>query len=450
MLSTPRSLDNPIRAELFGVERLEQHAESLAAAQPVITRLSRGRRLLARVEDNGRVLRESYRVIANAIREERAIVPAAEWLVDNFHVVDEQLREIRDDLPRWVLPGAAQARRGAARRVPARLRNRLGLRGAHRQPLRPRDAPSLRARLPARAAADDRRAVGGGDHAARRARGEPPAPGREHRSRARDATGSRRAGRRAARRRRRRGRGAGRAGPRALRERPAGRPPSRCSSSSGCASRTARSRPALLWLDQRLGAQGTTSDDIVRVEHQRQAAMNVTVRNVILSMSLMSALDWTEFFETVSLVDEVLRAGPTTRAMDFATRDAYRHAIEELARGSGRSELDVAQRGHGASARRGRQRGRPAARSRLLPHRQRARRPRGGARLPGTAAAPAASPVCRPGDARRIWERSPCSARALIALPLLAAWASGVGSRAPRWSWHSWPSSQPRTWRSPC
>src|SRR5512145_1955886 len=59
----------------------------------------RGRPLLARVEDNARALRESYRVVATAIREERAITPAAQWLVDNFHVVDEQLREIRDDLP---------------------------------------------------------------------------------------------------------------------------------------------------------------------------------------------------------------------------------------------------------------------------------------------------------------------------------------------------------------
>src|SRR5438034_292457 len=59
----------------------------------------RGRRLLARVDHNGRVRRESYRVIAQAIRDERAITPAAEWLVDNFHIVDEQLREIRDDLP---------------------------------------------------------------------------------------------------------------------------------------------------------------------------------------------------------------------------------------------------------------------------------------------------------------------------------------------------------------
>src|SRR5204862_2701006 len=94
--------------------------------------------------------------------------------------------------------------------------------------------------------------------------------------------------------------------------------------------------------DRRLAAQGTTSDDIVRVEHQRQAAMNVTVRNIIMSMRLMSALDWTEFFESVSLVDAVLRAAPNYTALDFATRDAYRHAIEELARGSGRSELDIA------------------------------------------------------------------------------------------------------------
>src|SRR5205807_5242146 len=100
--------------------------------------------------------------------------------------------------------------------------------------------------------------------------------------------------------------------------------------------------PALLWLDGRLADQGTTPDDIVRVEHQRQAAMNVTVLNVITSMRLMSALDWTEFFESVSLVDEVLRVGTTYAAMDFSTRDRYRHAIEELARGSGRSELDVA------------------------------------------------------------------------------------------------------------
>src|SRR5881409_2117096 len=95
----PPLQEEPIRAELFGIERLEQHAESLAAAQRVMSESGQGRRLLPRVLENGRVLRDAHRVIAKAIREERAITPAAEWLVDNFHLVDEQLREIRDDLP---------------------------------------------------------------------------------------------------------------------------------------------------------------------------------------------------------------------------------------------------------------------------------------------------------------------------------------------------------------
>jgi len=92
-------LEEPIRAELFSSERLEQHGESLAAAQRVTPSPRQGRPLLPRVLDNGGVLLEAYRAIARAIREERAITPAAEWLVDNYHLVDEQLREIHDDLP---------------------------------------------------------------------------------------------------------------------------------------------------------------------------------------------------------------------------------------------------------------------------------------------------------------------------------------------------------------
>src|SRR2546425_11227855 len=108
-----QSPEDPIRAELFGIERLEQHAESLAAAQGVMRRSGRGRRLLQRVEHNGRVLRDSYRVIANAIRQERAITPAAEWLVDNFPGVGGQLRESRGDPPPRLLPEAPQLGEGA-------------------------------------------------------------------------------------------------------------------------------------------------------------------------------------------------------------------------------------------------------------------------------------------------------------------------------------------------
>ena len=92
-------LDEPILAELFSIERLEQHGASLAAAQSTSEDPRRAYALRSRVTENGRVLLASYRALARAIKDERAISPAAEWLVDNFHIVDEQLREIRDDLP---------------------------------------------------------------------------------------------------------------------------------------------------------------------------------------------------------------------------------------------------------------------------------------------------------------------------------------------------------------
>ncbi len=61
-------------------------------------------------------------------------------------------------------------------------------------------------------------------------------------------------------------------------------------------------------------------------------------------MRLTSAVDWHEFFESVSLVDEMLRDGSNFADMDFATRDQYRHAIEDLSRGTSRPEIEIAQR----------------------------------------------------------------------------------------------------------
>jgi len=101
-------------------------------------------------------------------------------------------------------------------------------------------------------------------------------------------------------------------------------------------------RSTLGWLEERFAAQGTTTEEIVRLEHHRQGAMNVTVRNIITSMRLMSNFDWKEFFESISRVDEVLRAGTDFATLDFPTRDRYRHAIEDLARGSRCSEVEVA------------------------------------------------------------------------------------------------------------
>src|SRR6185295_13152459 len=98
----PRALDpgeGPVRAELFSVERLEQHATTLANAQRIAPDLAKGRPLAARLEENRKVLAKAYREIVAATRANQSIPPAAEWLLDNYHVVDEQIREVRDDLP---------------------------------------------------------------------------------------------------------------------------------------------------------------------------------------------------------------------------------------------------------------------------------------------------------------------------------------------------------------
>ena len=93
-------MEAPIRAEVFGAERLEQHARSLAAADRITETPIRGRDLLPRVHDNGRIVLGAYHSIVAAVGAKREIALAEDWFLDNFHVVDQQLREIRDHLPR--------------------------------------------------------------------------------------------------------------------------------------------------------------------------------------------------------------------------------------------------------------------------------------------------------------------------------------------------------------
>src|SRR5882762_7894778 len=91
--------EQPVNAEIYSVERLEQYAQALAAEHLTVTKKGRAQ-LLPRLEDNGRKLVAAYRTLVETIRNGRPISPAAEWLVDNFHIVEEQLREIRQDLPK--------------------------------------------------------------------------------------------------------------------------------------------------------------------------------------------------------------------------------------------------------------------------------------------------------------------------------------------------------------
>ena len=97
--ASPWDTEDSIREELFSIERLEEHAESLAAAQQITPRPMPRRSLALRLKDNEAVLLQAYRTIGSAAGEGHAVTPAAEWLLDNYHLVEEQIREIRDDLP---------------------------------------------------------------------------------------------------------------------------------------------------------------------------------------------------------------------------------------------------------------------------------------------------------------------------------------------------------------
>jgi cyclic beta-1,2-glucan synthetase len=333
-------LEEPILAELFSVERLEQHAESLAVAQTVTDTPRRGRAIRPRVTENGRVLLQSYRVLARAIKEERSITPAAEWLVDNFPIVDEQLREIRDDLPPDYyreLPKLAGGHLegyprvlGIAWAYVAHTDSRFDPESLRRfvrayqrvEPLTIGElwaiAISLRILLVENLRRIAEEIVQG--RAARQEadeladgllglRTDSPDVAMESLRRLSPATFPTAA---------------------------------RVQLFQRLRDQDPAVTPSLGRIEELLAAEGTTAEELVRLDHQSQAMMNVTVRNVITSMRLISWFDWAQFVESMSLVDEVLRAQGPFGEMDFGTRDRYRHAIEELARGSGRTEVEVA------------------------------------------------------------------------------------------------------------
>src|SRR5216684_475699 len=330
-----QAADELIRAELFSIERLEQHAESLASAQPVAPISQRGRKLAVRLRANGATLRDAYLRIGQAIREARTITPATEWLLDNFPVVEAQIRDIWSDLPPSFyreLPKLAEGPLegyprvfGLAWAFVAHTDSRFDLQMLirfvrayqHVQPLTigelwavsimlrmvlvenlRRAAEGIAIRLAARREADmlADRLLGIGDG---------PAEAAETVLQRFDRATL----------------------PRAFAVQLVQR----------LRDQDQRVTPALRWLDWRLAAQGTTAD--------------VAVRNVITSMRLISAVDWTEFFEEVSLVDTVLAADSGFAEMDFASRNLYRRAIEELSRGSRYSELEIAERAAAAAKR---------------------------------------------------------------------------------------------------
>ena len=102
----------------------------------------------------------------------------------------------------------------------------------------------------------------------------------------------------------------------------------------------------LTWIEQRLSESGLTIDQLVQSENQRQAADQVSISNSIGSLRVLGAMDWREFVETMSIVEQTLLEDPggVYGRMDFATRDRYRHAAERIAKKGRLMESEVARK----------------------------------------------------------------------------------------------------------
>ena len=333
----PAELDRPFRDELSSIEQLEERAKALAARFTVDPAPGRSaQRNYPRLEDNARFLEAAYRLMADDVHRGEFVTQAGEWILDNYHVVSSEIRGIRQDLPRGYfreLPKLAlRELRGTARIYalavelirhsdsklershlvrflnsfqtvapltigelwawPSMLR--LGL----IENLRRLAARTLEARAARRAANSFVDHIDESGHGAL-----PRLPPSLHTAYIVQLLQRIREG-----------------GPRLTAVRGA--------------------------IDAYLEEQQSSAEEVIRAEHQQQAAAQVSIGNVIGSLRFVATLDWSAYFEAVSLVDRALQQDPAAAygRMDFLSRDRYRQAVEELAERNGDAQMRVALR----------------------------------------------------------------------------------------------------------
>ncbi|MBF0889093.1 glycosyl transferase [Gluconobacter sp. LMG 1745] len=332
--------ENPIRADLFGMERMRTHAHSLAVSHARIGFGTRGSPLIARLNDNARVLQDANIVLSHASEQGKQLTPAAEWLIDNYYLMDMQIQTIKVELPVGYYRDLPKLVDGAFAGLPRVFEIAWAL-VAHTdshistetirefletyqqtQPLLIRElwavpinirivlienlrriSQKISADLKARERADtlvdaltENGGVNGPQTMQLLAGVEIHTLSRAflvqfaHRLRGHDP----------------------------------------------------QKDPAFLWLDGVLQEKGTDLETLVHEEMQEQGGLNATIRNIINSIRLMTTTDWNDLVEDVSLVSRILAAHGEFAGMDLTTRHLYCRAVEKLAKGSRFTECDIA------------------------------------------------------------------------------------------------------------
>ena len=332
-----------LRSELFSAKQMQQHGKTIAGAH----KLSPGRtsnQLLARMADNENVLFGVRNLLTKAVGDNHHITPAEEWFLDNFYLIEEQIRTARRHLPKVYsreLPHLANGPSAALPRVydialemishgDGQVDSKaLSLFVAAYQtvtvltlgelwaiPIMLRLALIENIRRIAVRISTDRANRNIADHWANRmtviAEKDPKSLFLEIADMVRSD------------------------------------PPMVGAFIAEITRRLQGQSPSLAlpltWIEQRLSEYGQTIKALVHLETQQQAADQVSMSNSIGSLRFLGAMDWREFVETMSVVDQILRedAPDIYVKMDFSTRDRYRHVVEKIAKKSRSPESEVA------------------------------------------------------------------------------------------------------------
>lgn len=343
-VQAPASKSEPLlRGELFNLEQLVNHARHLAETHQVVSQRG-ANQLLARLGDNEQVLR-SYNRATQAVDQKRHVTHAAEWLLDNFYLIEEQIQMARRHLPR-----------GYSRELPRLLEGpSAGLPRVYDLVL------ELILHVDAQIDAEPLGAfISGYQKASPLKLGELwaiPIMLRlalienlrrvtsrltitRHERDLADLWVDR------------------------LQEMAENNPshlvvvvaemaqstlPLSSAFVAEFCQRLSRQNTAMhlarTWLEQRLATQGLSIEQLVHQESQNQAADQISISHTINSLRFLGALDWRQFVETMSQVEQTLRLDPAGvyGKMDFFTRDRYRHCVETISRHSRFRESEVAQ-----------------------------------------------------------------------------------------------------------
>ncbi len=342
-VQTQSDNEMPLRAELYSADQMKTHGKTMAGMHKVTSGLHR-ESLLTRLSENENVLLEVYDLLTEDVKADRLITPAGEWLLDNFYLIEEQIRTAKHHFPKSYSrelpnllngPSAGFPRvydialetvsHGDGRIDPENLSSfvsayqsvlvlKLGELWAIPIMLRLALMENLR-RVAARIAADRmyrKNAEFWANQMTEIAAKDPKSLIL------------------------------------AIADMARSNPPMVSAFVAELAHKLQGQVPGLslplTWIEQRLSESGLTIEQMVRSENQQLAADQVSMSNSIGSLRFLGAMDWREFVESMSMVETTLKEDPADvyGKMDFATRDSYRHIIEKVAKSCHQSENEVA------------------------------------------------------------------------------------------------------------